>query len=116
MANVYCVLKPVSHIGDSDSFASNRPLKVFASAVKAFEFASEWLYDDEVNISTRQELIQELEISESCLSDFSVLDREGKKVDTSIAKNYFRGNVGGSMLLTDSTKYICVEIVYMQTE
>ena len=115
MANVYFVIRPI-HSSLELGLLFPTPVASFASAKKAFEFVSEWMFDEEMNVQVRQQKVEETEtLSDSDLSDFTVYTEEGEKIDQLYVKNYFRGKPNSILHMVDKTDSVIVAICYQQT-
>ena len=106
MANVYMITRDGSPL----------PIACFSSAKRAFEWASEWAFDSETNVSARQEAIEASEdMDDSAIADFKLYAPDMTAWDDSKVKAAFRGKPGTSIVMSDNTGSVSFGLTYMQT-
>jgi hypothetical protein len=92
------------------------PIASFSSVKRAFEWASEWAFDHENNVWSRQDAIgKDDNLSDEDLAVFKLYGPDSTEYDMGKIKSAFRGKPGSSIELTDNTGSVKFAITYMQT-
>ena len=96
--------------------ASARPVAVFSSAQKAFEWAEEWAFDAESHVTARQAAIEASEdMDDDAIADFKLYGRDSTAWDKSKVKAAFRGKPDTTIDMSDNTGTVRFQLCYMQT-
>jgi len=111
MANVYMLSVPSDSEG---SFVL--PIACFSSAKRAAEWAMDWAFDDDSNVSARQDAIGASEdLDDDAIADFTLFSESGESMDVAKIKAYFRGKPDSTLILRDNTEAVTFALTYKQT-